>query len=707
MMKKTLTPEEIQISLEKELTRAISRKQVSKIRKALDNLILYNQSQGALEKCVFYCQEVLNLLQDPGKENELASKHVFIGTCYLRLVDYRLAKEYYNNALEIYRQIGNDFGCAEVLINIGRVYREMGQFERSLSFLNDALDIYEKRKEELSREENLRPRHSYCCALEVTGIIYSQLKQYEKAQEYLLSNITNRRNLGDPEGIMQGLINLGASYSESDPEKALSYFLEAKDCNDPHISIIPKIALINNIGGCYENKGDYEQALDYYNKALQMAEDNNMMKYRPQILKHIGYVYHVQGLFDKALEKTHHSLKLSIEEDSRLDILQCYDSLSEIYAAKGDYKSALEYHVKLGEIKDAVFNEDLAQKLSVLQKKYEETSIRLIETQKQNSLVTDTLKKAISMSFIGVSNSIRKVHELAMTAALHSNTSVLITGESGVGKEIIARIIHFAGSRNNGALVDVNCSSIPESLAESEFFGYEKGAFTGAVNRKAGLIEEANNGTLFLDEVGDTPLSIQAKFLRVLETRQVKRLGSKKPINIDFQLISATNKDISEMIQSNTFRADLLYRINTLEIHIPPLRERKDDIEPLLRHYLTEFSRIMNKAVPTYEPSLIQYLCDYDFPGNVRELKNMIEKALILNKENVLTTDSFKDFISRKFDYSTLQALNPISTINEMETTLLLNALKEANGNKTKAALMLGISYSTFKRKLKAINDSK
>ncbi len=705
-MNKVQTPPDQQISLEQDLTQAKASKQPDQIRKALDALILHHQSQGAIEKCAFYCKDVLHLLQDAGQENELASKTVFIGTCYLRLVDYKLAEEYYNLALEIYRRIDNDFGCAEVLINIGRIYREMGQFEKSLSFLNEALDIYENHKDELKLEENLRPRHSYCCALEVTGIIYSQLKQFERAQEYLLSNITNRRNLGDPEGIMQGLINLGASYSESDPEKALAYFLEARECNDPKISIIPKIALVNNIGGCYENKGDYTQALKFYHEALQMAEDNNMMKYRPQILKHIGYVYQIQGLYDSALEKFQLSLKLSTEEDSRMDMLHCYGSLSDIYYAKEDYKSAFEYQRKVLEIKEVLFNEDLTQKLSVLQKKYDETSIRLLETQKHNSLVTESLKKAISMSFVGVSQSIRQVHELAMTAALHSTTSVLITGESGVGKEIIARIIHHAGSRNNGAFIDVNCSSIPESLAESEFFGYEKGAFTGANTRKSGFLEDANDGTLFLDEVGDTPLLIQAKFLRVLETRQVKPIGANKAIDIDFRLISATNKDISEMIHFNTFRADLLYRINTLEIHIPPLRERKDDIEPLLKHYVTEFCRIMNKPVPSYNPSLIDFLCDYDFPGNVRELKNMIEKAMILTRGNELTRDSFEQCFSRKLEQTEITGHNPISTIDDMETQLLLDALKEAKGNKTKAAQMLGISYSTFKRKYKLLDST-
>ena len=703
MIKDETATTEKQVLLEKALEEAKASFSSGGTRAALDDLIRFCLSLSDFSKTIYYCRQVLNLLQSPGQENELATKYVFIGTCFIRLADYQNAEENYNTALEIYTKTGNDFGCAEVTIDIGRIYRERGQFERSLTLMNRALEIYDKNQTELEKEENLRARHSYCSALEITGIIYSQLRQFETAQDYLHRNLKIRRQLEDPEGIMQGLINLGVSYNESDPDKTLSLYLEAREYSGQNYAIIPTIALINNIGGCYENRGDSVSALKHYNEALQMAEDNHIVKYRSKILKHIGTVYFKQGLFDLALEKTLQSLELSTQEDARLDLLNCYESLCDIYAAKNEYKTALEYQRKVSELKDSVFNEELVEKLSSLQKKYDETSIRLAEVQKQSSLVTEALKKAIKMSFVGVSQSIRDVHDLAMTAALHGNTNVLITGESGVGKEIIARLIHFAGPERKGLFVDVNCSSIPESLAESEFFGYNKGAFTGAMHDKAGFLEEANNGTLFLDEIADTPQLLQAKFLRVLETRQVKRLGSNKPIKVDFRLISATNKVISDLIQNSGFRADLLYRINTLEIHIPPLRERKEDIEPILEHYLNEFSRIMKKPVPHYDNSLLNYLYNYDFPGNVRELKNMIEKAMILLKGNVLRKADF-DACAAVSDSLLIENNEPAITMEEMGNRMILKALQDAGGNHTKAAQILGISYSTFKRKLTAIN---
>jgi len=704
MINEETSASEQQELLEKALTEAKQSNNPTSIRESLDALIRFHQSQNAFDKCIYYCRKVLAFCQDTGQENELASKYVFIGTCYLRLADYHHAEENYNSALEIYRKTGYDYGCAEVTINIGRIYRERGQFERSLTLLNQALEIYEKNPKELDKKENLRARHSYCSALEITGIIYSQLRQFEMAQDYLQCNLKARKKMGDTEGIMQALINLGASYSESHPDKSLACLLEAREFISPNFAVIPTIALINNIGGCYENQGDYNQALKHYQEALQMVEDNQMQKYRPKILKHIGTVYFRQGLYDMALEKILLSLQLSTGEDARLDVLNCYESLSEIYAAKHEYETALEYQRKVTELKDAVFNEELVEKLSSLQKKYDETSVRLAEIQKQNSLVTEALKKAINMSFVGISQSIQDVHDLAMKAAFHSNTNVLITGESGVGKEIVARLIHFAGQTKAGMFVAVNCSSIPESLAESEFFGYTKGAFTGAMYDKAGFLEEADNGTLFLDEIADTPLLIQAKFLRVLETRQIKRLGSNKPITVNFRLISATNKDISELIQNSNFRADLLYRINTLEINIPPLRDRKEDIEPILEHYLREFARVMKKPVPHYENSLLNYLYSYDFPGNVREFKNMIEKAMILLKGNVLRKNDF-DICSAVIDLPLTDVKDPAFTMKEMGYRMLLKALQDADGNHTKAAQLLGVSYSTFKRKLKAIKS--
>jgi transcriptional regulator with PAS, ATPase and Fis domain len=244
-------------------------------------------------------------------------------------------------------------------------------------------------------------------------------------------------------------------------------------------------------------------------------------------------------------------------------------------------------------------------------------------------------------------------------------------------------------------------------MAESEFFGFIKGAFTGAIRSKAGYFEEANNGSLFLDEIGDMPLALQAKLLRVLETKQIKRLGSNTPKSVNFRLISATNKDLGQLIKTNVFRGDLLYRINTIEIHIPPLRERPEDIEPLLQYFLKQFSAKMNKSMPNYSATLIDCLQKYSFPGNVRELRNMVERTMIFLKSNQLSLEDFSSQMHTNDEYAPDTSSKPCRNIHDLEDQVLLKALEDFNGNQTKAAKQMGISYSTFKRKLKKIRDKK
>ncbi len=701
MIDEKLTDARQERELKTTLKAANTSLKTEKIITALNRIIGFYQNNNNFEMCANYSIELLPHLQNAGNEPELAKKQVYIGTCFVRISEYCKAEEYYSKAMEIYLRIGDKFGFAETNVNMGMIYRKLGQFEQSLSFLNEAMTIYQKHKSLLMMEENSRPRDMYSSALEVLGIIYGQLKQFEKSRYYLQQNLEIQRQIQDPLGVVKSLLNLGASYSESESDKALECYLEAHEITTPEFPIYLRAAVINNIGGSYEDSGDFDQALDFYYQALKLLDDNQQVKFRPAILKHIGTVYFKKGMFAEALTNVQQSLELSTAEEAKVDMQECYQLLSEIFAAQRDFQSALEHRIKYDELKFQIFNQDMVSQLKTVQQKYEETSIRLLEVQKYNSLVTEALKKSINMSFVGVSESIRKVHELAMTAAMHSKTNILITGESGVGKEIVARLIHFAGKEKSGLFVDVNCSSIPESLAESEFFGYTKGAFTGAMNSKAGFLEEANNGTLFLDEIGDTPLILQAKFLRVLETKQVKRLGSNQSIQIDFRLISATNKDLNNLIKDNLFRSDLMYRINTIEIHIPPLRERKDDIEPLLNHYLGEFAKIMKKPVPRHEASLLKYLQAYDFPGNVRELKNMIEKAMILLSKPMLSIDDFEICATPSVSAPVSKPVETINTMEEMEYTMMQDALRKAGGNKTKAAQILGISYSTFRRKYK------
>jgi DNA-binding NtrC family response regulator len=327
---------------------------------------------------------------------------------------------------------------------------------------------------------------------------------------------------------------------------------------------------------------------------------------------------------------------------------------------------------------------------------------KIREIEAENALISESLHERIDRHFIGVSDTIKGVLEMAMTAARHPDTNVLITGESGTGKENIARIIHYDSPRKNHPLISVNSSAINESLMESEFFGHKKGSFTGAITDKKGFFEISNKGTLFLDEIADMPLNLQAKVLRAIEEKKVTRVGDTNQITSDFRIISATNHNPETLVQSGKFRLDLLHRLNTLHIHIPPLRERTEDIEPLFHYFLGLFVQKINRPAPVVPEALIDDLKQYHFPGNIRELKNMVERALILSKNPALTPEDFPQLASKEAKIG--KTNDHLPTLRESETELIRRALKESNFNQKEAADILGITRDALIRRMKKYN---
>lgn len=282
-----------------------------------------------------------------------------------------------------------------------------------------------------------------------------------------------------------------------------------------------------------------------------------------------------------------------------------------------------------------------------------------------------------------------------------TDCNVLISGESGTGKELFARYIHFNSNRAEGQFFAINCGAFTEELLSNELFGHEKGAFTGATTMKKGLIETASPGTLFLDEITEMPQSMQVKLLRVIQEKEVLRVGGTEPIKVDVRLIAATNRDIQDAIKKGVFRQDLYYRLNVVSMHIPPLSERRDDI-PLLSYYaLRKYSTIMKKNVTEIVPDVMAILMNYDFPGNVRELENIVERGVALTKENRIEIahlpEDLKELSIRTFRRKEGQ----IPSLEEQEMSYIQWVLKEVGGNKTLAAQVLGIDRVSLWRKLK------
>ena len=327
---------------------------------------------------------------------------------------------------------------------------------------------------------------------------------------------------------------------------------------------------------------------------------------------------------------------------------------------------------------------------------------RLKDIQQNYSLLSKELQEQLGSTIVGKSTKMKTVMELISKVACFDDTSVLITGESGTGKELIARSIHFLSNRKNTYFYPVNCSAVPEHLFESEFFGHKKGSFTGATENKAGWFEIANKGTLFLDEIGDMPMSQQIKFLRVLEDKKVHRIGSHREIEVDVRIISATNQELGKKIAEDKFRNDLFHRLNSFVIDIPPLREKKSDIPLLIEHFTKHFSDKMRKPVKNIENSVPEILKNYDFSGNVRELKNMVERAVILSENGILKIKDFP-FQKKKIVRSNLQPELKEENFDLViaEKNLIKKALLRTGNNKTNAAKLLNISWYALDRKMK------
>ncbi len=284
-----------------------------------------------------------------------------------------------------------------------------------------------------------------------------------------------------------------------------------------------------------------------------------------------------------------------------------------------------------------------------------------------------------------------------------TNATVLLGGESGVGKDLIARAIHEHSQRASGPFVKINSTAIPENLLESELFGYEKGAFSGATTSKPGKFELADKGTLFLDEIGDVPPATQVKLLRVLQDREFERLGGTRTIKVDVRLIAATNRDLRAAIEEGAFREDLYYRLNVVAIDIPPLREHKEDIPALANFFLEKFARESNQPVRTLKPEALRKLIDYHWPGNVRELENIVTRAATLAANAVLDAGDIhfdSESSSRRSGASLSPVLPPGMTIEKWEEEMIREALRQANGNKSQAARALGLSRNALRYRL-------
>ncbi len=343
-------------------------------------------------------------------------------------------------------------------------------------------------------------------------------------------------------------------------------------------------------------------------------------------------------------------------------------------------------------------------------------ALELRDLRRENRNLKKELKDKYGFeNIVGTSKAMQNVFSLVEKVA-DSDSTVLITGESGTGKELIAHAIHYASDRKDGPFIPVNCAAIPEELLESELFGHEKGAFTHAIKTRIGRFELANKGTIFLDEIGEMPPSLQVKLLRVLQERKFERVGGVKTISVDIRVVAATNQDLEEAVKKGRFREDLFYRLNVIPIHVPPLRERRSDIALLAKHFLKRYCQGKRKCVKGITDEALDILSRYDWPGNVRELENIIERMVILANGDTITKDDLPAQIVEKaagagglasLSGSAMEfpeeGLSLSQAVSELEKRLILMALERTGGVKNRAAKLLKMNRTTLIEKMKKL----
>ena len=717
--------------------------------------------KGDKDTALEFFKQALELNIKKDNKTEIAKEQVNLGALYLRMGDYEKSIEYNKKALKYFKKMKNDQGTGFAYGNLGNCYHYLGKYEKGIDYNLKAIS-YAKKLNDLPflgkrllansslYQKSGKFKKAVECALESLkikeklnenpvnvlislGIIYKEWNNSKKAMKYYQEALKICEQEKDEIKTSMILNNIGNIYMEKKENSgALLYFQKAlkifKKLKDKHEMMI----VLNNIGLIYsESEKDYEVAEKFLNESIRLAEELKLDEKTILFSLSLTNLFIKQNQFEKAkyvLEKS--SSYLKNVQSYGLE-LSYFETQINFYKKQKKYAKAFYWLNRFSERKDKIFNEESQKKIVEMQtiyeteKKEQEAEIyrlKTIELEKKNKLIRkqkdelkntvkmlrrselmfniieDDFRKNVGLELKGESPAIKNIIDLIAVVGKSNNTNVLIMGESGTGKEIVARQIHQCSNRKSNSFFAVNSSAIPESLFESQFFGHEKNAFTGADKIHIGWFEKSDEGTLFLDEIGTMQLDRQVKLLRVIEEKKVTRLGAHKEIPIDSRIICATNENLYELVEKKIFREDLYHRLSTIVIQLPPLRERKEDIPILLEHFIKLFSNILNKKINKVEKSIEQSLHNYHFPGNVRELKNIVERAVIITESSTL---KLKHFI---IPQSNTKAEPLVIPLHEMEKQMIIKALQATNYHINRAAELLQVERRVVSRKMQKYN---
>jgi len=684
-------------------------------------------SMNQLEQAEAKALDLLSNALDEANYQQISRANLILSRCYADSVDKSREKPYLDNAWEAARKAKDDTLIVSCMMLLGSFYQRQGDSSKALDFYARASRHIDPETDPLSQaklklavgtihyqaEEYNKAMPHLLVALESSikardlglqlliinnlSTLYSVMQRFRDAEDVLLKGLETAKSNKLMMHVIRFTFNLGTLFLRQKRfEEAQGYFLECSSLATSIGFADPQFVcdLNNNLAGCYRQLGNIGKAIELIDEAEATAR--NVLG--PDKVKELE-INKANLLLDTGQLKEGRELLRSIRKHflthktlSQLTMVQAI--LAESYASEGKYDLALKYYREL----DNTYKDYIGQVLSERSPGMEKPVDEIVPAMEQSQHNADTDRRITERipDFVGVSRGFKRALEAGLLAAQHPNASVFITGESGTGKDVLANIIHRHSVRRAFPFVAVNVSAVTSGLLESEFFGHKKGAFTSAVNDHNGYFIQANRGTLFLDEIGDMPIELQAKLLRALENRRIIPVGAQKELNFDCRIISSTNREINDLMKRNLFRLDLLHRLNTIEIHIPPLRERPEDIEVLLEHYLVCIARETNRRVPKLDSSLIDTIKSFPFPGNVRELRNLIERLFIFNSEDKWDLRVLDTVIASP--KSSDQAMSVLQPEDDRES--IINALVESGGKQKDAARLLGMSESTLTRKI-------
>ncbi len=660
-------------------------------------LAFYMWRNNDLKGMLKHSLKVDEIVARIGDETLSPSRYQNLGYAYMELGDFARAQAYYERSIILCRKLGNYNSLIQTYNKMASNFVKQEQYKKGLEYYFIAWHLCNEHKVDVLKGRLL---------LNI-GTCYRSLLDFDKAFEYYSRSQEDLEKANDKEMLAVLYLNLGILYHKTnDLANSLKSYFQALKLHTELNMLWQRGTLYNNIANIYFALNNNKKAMKYYTKALEATHKDENPELYALLSVNVGSCERINGNYSSAEECIKRGIEILKEHKLKSHLGEAYRNLAYNSSERGDFEEAYGYLLECVRYYERIYDFSSSDEIETIKKKYDILTTQYENLQEKYEMLNQDLEKQVGHQLIGKSKQMRDVHNLAMKAAMHPNVNVLIYGESGVGKEIIARIIHHASIRKNAYFSAINSSAISDSLFESEFFGHVKGAFTNADYTRKGYIQQAHEGTLFLDEITEMPLDFQAKLLRAIEEKKIIPVGDSKPIEVDFRVIASTNRDVHNMVREDHFRYDLLHRLNTIEIYIPPLRERNEDIIVLMWYFIELIGKRLNREPVNITEGFIDRFRSYSFPGNVRELRNLIERAIILADDRVLNESIAGMILSSRDEPVRVPQVNTVQTLNldENEKQLVMMALKRSNWNQKNAADLLGISQNAIYRKMKKYN---